>query len=139
MPAPSGVEMRWARIEGGAFDFQGNFKKAIGILFLWAIYLTLARSLFFGVLAVVQKWRARRAVFDPDFHPPVSVIVAAYNEEKVIVRTVESILRNGYADLEIVIVDDGSKTPRSMSCSAISAAARTSASSRSPTAASRRP
>ena len=109
MPAPSVMEMRWARIEGEAFDFQGAFKKAIGILFLWAIYLTLGRSLFFGLLAVIQKAKARRAHFDPAFRPPVSVIIAAYNEEKVIVRTVESILRNGYDDLEIVVVDDGSK------------------------------
>src|SRR5205814_5514839 len=35
--------------------------------------------------------------------------IAAYNEEKVIARTVRSILTNGYADLEIVVVDDGSK------------------------------
>lgn len=109
MPAPSGVEMRWARIEGGAFDSQGAFKKVVGMLFLWAIYLTLARSLFYGVLALAQKWRARHARFDAAFRPPVSVIIAAYNEEKVIVRTVESILRNGYDDLELVIVDDGSK------------------------------
>jgi cellulose synthase/poly-beta-1,6-N-acetylglucosamine synthase-like glycosyltransferase/peptidoglycan/xylan/chitin deacetylase (PgdA/CDA1 family)/spore germination protein YaaH len=109
MPAPSGVEMRWARIEGGAFDSQGTFKKIIGMLFLWAIYLTLARSLFYGVLAVAQKWRVRHTHYDESFRPPVSVIVAAYNEEKVIVRTVESILRNGYDDLELLIVDDGSK------------------------------
>ena len=108
MPAPSAVEMRWARIEGGAFDSQGTFKKVIGMLFLWAIYLTLARSLFFGALALAQKWRARHARFDAAFRPPVSVVIAAYNEEKVIVRTVESILRNGYDDLELVIVDDGS-------------------------------
>ena len=109
MPAPSVMELRWARIEGEAFDSQGAFKKLIGILFLWAIYLTLARSLFFGVLAVLQKWRAGRARFDPGFRPPVSVIIAAYNEEKVIARTVRSILNNGYQDLEIVVVDDGSK------------------------------
>jgi peptidoglycan-N-acetylglucosamine deacetylase len=108
MPAPSADELRWARIEGGAFDSQGTFKKIIGMLFLWAIYLTLARSLFYGVLALAQKWRARRAHFDAAFRPPVSVIIAAYNEEKVIARTVESILRNGYDDAELVIVDDGS-------------------------------
>lgn len=109
MPPPSTMEMRWARIEGSAFDFQGAFKKAIGVLFLWAIYLTLARSLFFGALALVQKWRTRHARFDPAFEPPVSVIIAAFNEEKVIVRTVESILRNGYREMELLIVDDGSK------------------------------
>ena len=36
-------------------------------------------------------------------------MIAAYNEEKVIERTVRSILDNGYDDLEIIIVDDGSK------------------------------
>ncbi len=109
MPAPSGVEMRWARIEGGAFDSQGAFKKIIGMLFLGAIYLTLARSLFYGILALLQKWRARHACFDSAFRPPVSAIIAAYNEEKVIVRTVESVLRNGYDDLEVIVVDDGSR------------------------------
>jgi cellulose synthase/poly-beta-1,6-N-acetylglucosamine synthase-like glycosyltransferase/peptidoglycan/xylan/chitin deacetylase (PgdA/CDA1 family) len=109
MPAPSGVDMRWARIEGGAFDSQGAFKKIIGMLFLGAIYLTLARSLFYGILALLQKWRARHACFDSAFRPPVSAIIAAYNEEKVIVRTVESVLRNGYDDLEVIVVDDGSR------------------------------
>jgi len=109
MPQPSGVEMRWARIEGGAFDSQGAFKKIIGMLFLWAIYLTLARSLFYGILALAQKWRTRYRRFDTAFRPPVSVVIAAYNEEKVIVRTVESILGNGYDDLELVVVDDGSR------------------------------
>ncbi|MGA2132248.1 MAG: glycosyltransferase [Bryobacteraceae bacterium] len=109
MPPPSVVEMRWARIEGGAFDFQGAFKKTIGMLFLWAIYLTLARSLFYGALALVQKYRAGRARYDTSFLPPVSVIIAAYNEEKVIVRTVQSILNDGYGDVELVIVDDGSQ------------------------------
>ena len=109
MPTPSSEELRWAGIEGEAFDTQGNFKKLIGMLFLGAIYLTLARSLVYGILALFQKLRARRAHFDPGFRPPVSVIIAAYNEEKVIVRTVQSILRNGYEDLEIIVVDDGSK------------------------------
>ena len=67
------------------------------------------RDRFFGVLALLQKWRVRHARFDAAFRPPVSVIMAAYNEEKVIARTVESILRNGYEDLDLVIVDDGSQ------------------------------
>jgi cellulose synthase/poly-beta-1,6-N-acetylglucosamine synthase-like glycosyltransferase/spore germination protein YaaH/peptidoglycan/xylan/chitin deacetylase (PgdA/CDA1 family) len=109
MPIPTGEEMRWARIEGGAFDLKSNLKSLLGVLFLSAIVLTMLRSLFFGVLAVLQKRRAARMHFDEVLRPPVSVIIAAYNEEKVIVRTVESILENGYPDLEIVVVDDGSK------------------------------
>jgi cellulose synthase/poly-beta-1,6-N-acetylglucosamine synthase-like glycosyltransferase/peptidoglycan/xylan/chitin deacetylase (PgdA/CDA1 family)/spore germination protein YaaH len=109
MPAPSASELRWARIEGRALDAKGNFKRVIGILFLAAIYLTLARSLVYGTLASIQKFRARRRRFDSSFHPPVSVVIAAYNEEAVIVRTVRSILDNGYDDIEVVVVDDGSK------------------------------
>ena len=35
-------------------------------------------------------------------------MIAAYNEETVIGRTIASILDNGYPDLEIVVVNDGS-------------------------------
>jgi cellulose synthase/poly-beta-1,6-N-acetylglucosamine synthase-like glycosyltransferase/peptidoglycan/xylan/chitin deacetylase (PgdA/CDA1 family) len=109
MPVPSAEEMRMARIEGEALITKGNFKKAVGLLFLVAIYLTLLRSLVYGTLAVLQKFKARRRTFDPQFHPSVSVIIAAFNEEKVIEKTVRSVLENGYADIEVVVVDDGSK------------------------------
>jgi len=108
MPVPSAEEMRMARIEGSALITKGNFKKAVGLLFLIAIYLTALRSLVYGALAVAQKFRTRRRRFDGAFHPPVSVIVAAYNEDKVIERTVRSVLEDGYDDLEVVVVDDGS-------------------------------
>jgi peptidoglycan-N-acetylglucosamine deacetylase len=109
MPTPSKEEMRWARLEGQAFGAESNFKKVIGILFLWAIYLTLLRSLVFGALALAQRRRARKRSIDESYRPPVSVIIAAYNEEKVIARTVDSVLHNGYDDLEVVVVNDGSK------------------------------
>lgn len=109
MPVPSPSELRWARIEGKALDAKGSFKAFIGLLFLVAIYLTLARSLVYGTLAVIQKVRSRRRAYDSSFHPPVSVLIAAYNEETVITRTVRSILDNGYEDIDMVVVDDGSK------------------------------
>ncbi len=108
MPVPSQEEMRWAHIEGQAFDLKSNVMQVLGVLFLIAIYLTLLRSLIFGILAVIQKRREKKLRFDPGYRPPVSAIIAAYNEEKVIVRTVKSILENGYRDLEIIVVDDGS-------------------------------
>lgn len=109
MPVPPAGERRWAQIEGGALDMKGGFKLLLGRLFLIAIFLTVGRSLIYSALAVVQKMRARRRVFDTAFHPPVSVLIAAYNEEAVITRTVQSMLSNGYGDLEVVVVDDGSK------------------------------
>ena len=109
MPLPDPNELRWAEIVGQAFGTKSNFKKVVGILFLWAIYLTALRSLVYGGLAVVQKFKARRRTFDPAFRPPVSVVIAAYDEEKVIRKTVESVLSNGYADIEVVVIDDGSR------------------------------
>ena len=108
MPVPTPDEARLARIEGDALTTKGNFKKIIGLLFLTAIYLSALRSLIYGALAFVQKYKTRRRRFDPAFHTPVSVIIAAYNEETVIVKTVQSVLDNGYTDLEIIVVDDGS-------------------------------
>ncbi len=109
MPVPSAEEMRWARIEGRAFDLKSNVLGLVGILFLCAIYLTAGRSLIYGILAICQKIWAGKRIFDPGYLPPVSVMVAAYNEEKVILRTIESILANGYENIEVIVVDDGSK------------------------------
>lgn len=108
MPLPDPNERRWAEIEGQAFGTKSNFKKVVGLLFLWAIYITALRSLIYGGLAVVQKFVARRRKFDPGYRPPVSVVIAAYDEEKVILKTVESVLGNGYPGIEVVVVDDGS-------------------------------
>src|SRR5215469_11117479 len=109
MPRPSAEELRFAHIEGGAFDLEARLLQSLGVLFLCAIYLTMARSVIFAVLAILQKRRERRTHYDDAFRPPVSVLIAAFNEEAVIARTVDSLLRNDYEDMEIVIVDDGSR------------------------------
>ena len=41
--------------------------------------------------------------------PVVSVIIAAYNEEKSIVKCLDTVWKSNYPRLEIIIVDDGSK------------------------------
>ena len=40
--------------------------------------------------------------------PPVSVLVPAYNEEDVIVRTVRATLEMNYPDFEVIVINDGS-------------------------------
>jgi spore germination protein YaaH/peptidoglycan/xylan/chitin deacetylase (PgdA/CDA1 family)/glycosyltransferase involved in cell wall biosynthesis len=109
MPTPTADERRLAGLEGSALVTKSNFKKLVGLLFLLAIYLTLARSLLFGAMAVTQKLRLRLRRFKEAYAPPVSVIIAAYNEEKVITKTIDSLLTCDYPNLEIVVVDDGSK------------------------------
>lgn len=42
------------------------------------------------------------------YQPFVSVVIAAYNEEKVIAKTIHSILDSNYREFEVIVVDDGS-------------------------------
>ena len=41
--------------------------------------------------------------------PVVTVLIPAFNEEKVIVTTIERILASDYANLDVLVIDDGSK------------------------------
>ncbi len=80
-------------------------------LFLIGIVLGIGRMAVIGILALAQYLRSRRRErihFGESFEPLVSVVVPAYNEERVICRTIESLLQSDYPKLEIIIVDDGS-------------------------------
>lgn len=85
------------------------FELFLTIAFFSGIILGTARMLFVTILAFVSRRREKRRTFDESFRPPVSVVIAAYNEQKVIVRTIEAVLANDYPGLEIIVVDDGSK------------------------------
>ena len=80
-----------------------------GLLFVLAIVLGIGRIGIMGTLAAIQAKRERRRTFDPAFAPPVSVVIAAYNEAKVINKTIATLLASDYPDLDILVVDDGSK------------------------------
>jgi peptidoglycan-N-acetylglucosamine deacetylase len=108
MPRVSLAEWTWAEIEGGPFILRGRVLTFIRWLFLAAIALTLLRTLVYGALSLMQKIRSSKQVFEPGFRPPVSVIIAARNERKVITRTVASVIDSDYADYEVIVVDDGS-------------------------------
>lgn len=65
-------------------------------------------TLAYYPLALAHAFRRRRPPVFRQNPPLVSVIVPAYNEEKVIGRCVESILASRYPRLELILVDDGS-------------------------------
>jgi cellulose synthase/poly-beta-1,6-N-acetylglucosamine synthase-like glycosyltransferase len=79
-------------------------------VFTIAVVLGIARLLIIGVLAIIQRIKQHQDRDAPvTYTPGVSVIVPAYNEEKVIVQTIASLLNQRYeGELEIVVVDDGS-------------------------------
>jgi poly-beta-1,6 N-acetyl-D-glucosamine synthase len=67
-------------------------------------YLPLAAV--FSVRAVRGRGAHRRTLHDD--HPLVSVIIPAYNEAAVIVNCVRSVLATTYANIEVILIDDGS-------------------------------
>jgi glycosyltransferase involved in cell wall biosynthesis len=75
--------------------------------------LALLRVFFFCYCAKQHKDRERRCACSaatPSFSPPVSVLVAAYDEERVIASTIRHLLDAKYsAPIEIIVVDDGSR------------------------------
>jgi cellulose synthase/poly-beta-1,6-N-acetylglucosamine synthase-like glycosyltransferase/peptidoglycan/xylan/chitin deacetylase (PgdA/CDA1 family)/spore germination protein YaaH len=84
---------------------------AVKWLFILGIVFGLGRVGFISILAFAQYWRSARREelnFGADYRPFVSVVVPAYNEEKVIGRTIDSLLRSDYPSFEIIVVDDGS-------------------------------
>jgi GT2 family glycosyltransferase len=78
--------------------------------FLGAIVLGVARLL---ALAGLAAWKRAKGLGVPppsDGPPPVvTVLIPAFNEEKVIVATVERILGSDYPNLDVLVIDDGSK------------------------------
>lgn len=83
-----------------------NADSILATVFLFLLVLAIARSTVFLVLAAIRQPRDR---VDPAWAPPVTVVVPAYNEEKVIATCIRSILASDYPDVRVIVVDDGSK------------------------------
>ena len=81
----------------------------IAFAFATAIGLGILRVFVVAPLAIVYERRQKKRVWNPDFCPPVTALIAAYNEEQVIAQTVQSILAGDYPVQEVVVVDDGSQ------------------------------
>lgn len=87
-----------------------GLKGVISLLFYGVLVLSVLRVSTLVYFALQHKRRAQLSHTGNDsFQPFVSVIIAAYNEEKVISRTVQSILKSDYPHYEIIVVDDGSQ------------------------------
>ncbi len=62
-----------------------------------------------GIFALIDRLRKRPVLeVAGGFLPRVAVLIPAYNEEKVIVRTIRSVLNSDYPHLRIIVIDDGS-------------------------------
>ena len=70
------------------------------------------RLLFIGAAAVYDRLQEKifgRPAEVASYKPKVAVLIPAYNEEKVIVRTVRAALNSDYPNLRVIVIDDGSR------------------------------
>jgi cellulose synthase/poly-beta-1,6-N-acetylglucosamine synthase-like glycosyltransferase len=105
---PISPKMRWqARIDWVAFFFFSFFANFVVDIFFIGDVLMSARLVLVGVFATIDRFRKRR-IPPGVYEPQVAVVIPAYNEEKVIVRTIRSVLKSDYPNLRVVVVDDGS-------------------------------
>ena len=111
MPPVSAYEKAVSYSNKAAVFFLFIFTRFLAAMFLIGIVLGFARFIFIAVLAIIQAVTAKKRLSllsIEEFQPHVAVIVPAYNEEKVIHKTITSLLDSTYPHLRIIIVDDGS-------------------------------
>jgi cellulose synthase/poly-beta-1,6-N-acetylglucosamine synthase-like glycosyltransferase/peptidoglycan/xylan/chitin deacetylase (PgdA/CDA1 family) len=110
-PLPRG-ELWAARLDSlGFWMFDAGI---IGItwIFLVGDLLMTGRLIFIGAAAVYD--RVHEKIFGKpaevaSYKPRVAVLIPAYNEEKVVERTVRAALNSNYPNLYVIVIDDGSK------------------------------
>ena len=91
-----------------AFSSVAIVIKFIILVFFLGDILMSARLILVGLFAIIDRLRKPRGIASPGYNPRVAVLIPAYNEETVIVRTIRSILNSTYKNLHIIVIDDGS-------------------------------
>lgn len=113
MPVLKGQNQAHAGVQVLLLDLLRGGRKAIGWLFVAAIALGLLRMLLLCVLAAWQTRRIasgkHRKLAPPHLVPRfVSVLIPAFNEERVIEASVRRALATQDMRVEIIVIDDGS-------------------------------
>ena len=91
-----------------AFSALSILGRFIVLVFFLGDILMSSRLIIVGVFAIIDRLRRPHRQASPGFNPRVAVLVPAYNEEKVIVRTIRSVLNSDYDNLHVIVIDDGS-------------------------------
>ncbi|KAG2476923.1 MAG: putative Hyaluronan synthase [Nitrosopumilales archaeon] len=95
---------------GGVLGYEGYtlWESGYRAIILWGLTITFWSVMLMVPLALYSKNKEEQTP-RPLQYPMISVIIPAYNEEKVIAKTIESVMEIDYPKKEIIVVDDGSK------------------------------
>ena len=98
-----------AHIDAIAFWLISFFNHTVILIFFAGDVLMTGRLLIVGLFAVLDRVRRRKPYPGGEsYRPGVAVLIPAYNEEKVIARTIRSVMGSHYPNLRVVVIDDGS-------------------------------
>ena len=110
MPPLGRADMAAAETDLVLFTTLGLLLSSLKYLFFVAISLGILRAITLAALALWQARRENREVW-PELDPSrfVSVLIPAFNEARVIERSVRTVLASTDVQLEVIVIDDGSK------------------------------
>ena len=109
MPPISSSDRVAAQVDLALFMLIGSFVVALKWLFLVAIAVGILRAAALSGLALWQARREGRTRFPPiDPDRFVTVLIPAFNEDRVIERAVRTVLASTEVRIEVIVIDDGS-------------------------------
>jgi cellulose synthase/poly-beta-1,6-N-acetylglucosamine synthase-like glycosyltransferase/peptidoglycan/xylan/chitin deacetylase (PgdA/CDA1 family)/spore germination protein YaaH len=108
MPPLSPLQFLRSIPDSIAFSSVAIVQKFIIVVFFLGDILMSARLLLVGLFAIVDRVRRPHRPASPGYNPRVAVLIPAFNEELVIVRTIRSVLNSDYKNLHVIVIDDGS-------------------------------
>jgi peptidoglycan-N-acetylglucosamine deacetylase len=106
------AELWAARLDRFGFWMFDAVIIAITWIFLVGDLLMTGRLIFIGAAAIYDRLHEKifgKPAEVASYKPKVAVLIPAYNEEKVIERTVRAALNSNYPNLRVIVIDDGSK------------------------------
>lgn len=82
----------------------------IYFLIISSVYLSLSVLAFIRIRNYIISTKSENFenIFYKGLYKPVSVLIPAYNEEKSIVASVDSVLSLNYPEFEVIVINDGS-------------------------------
>jgi cellulose synthase/poly-beta-1,6-N-acetylglucosamine synthase-like glycosyltransferase/peptidoglycan/xylan/chitin deacetylase (PgdA/CDA1 family)/spore germination protein YaaH len=108
MPPLKGRQRYYAWVDSVAFFLIGFFNHFVLDVFFIGDFLMSARLVILGLCATIDRFRKRTNFAPADYQPRVAILIPAYNEAKVIARTIRSVMMSNYKNIRIIVIDDGS-------------------------------
>ncbi len=95
-----------ATLDGYSFAFLS----ALGDAVKWMFWIVITAGVFRSLSVLTcALFRRHYPAADTAHTPSVTALIPAYNEEKVILNSIATVLASDYPDLKVIVVDDGSQ------------------------------